>query len=85
MNKNDLLYIFHDPNSAWGLRHRASRLEDCDYKLFLQKIADALEEKKLNKRDARKLIEYWRSGNEHLISVAIKVLANALKEKEGGL
>ena len=69
-----LLWLFNDPYSVKGLRKRALRLPECPYRLVLEMAADQLEEKKVTKDVIKKAIEYVRTGNEELISVAIKML-----------
>ena len=75
MNLNDLLIFFHDPYSAWGLRHRANKLNDnSHYQQFLYTVASAIDAKVISKTDAKKAVEYYRTGKKELQSVALKMI-----------
>lgn len=77
MNKNDILFIFHSPHGSWGLRHRASKLpKGNQYKLLLEALAKALDEKRINKNQSKKIIEYWRSGKPDLAVKMFEVMKN---------
>jgi hypothetical protein len=79
LKKNDILFIFHSPHSAWGLRHRASKLpEGNDYRLFLEALAKALGKKVISTKESRNIIEHWRAGNPEL---AVSILEKMLKER----
>lgn len=63
MNKNDFLYLFHFPNSAWGLRYRASKLPaKAPYTKLLEILAILLDEKKIKTSDAKFTIKLARAG-----------------------
>lgn len=62
------------PNSVRGIRYRASKLPECPYKVMLLLVADQLENKKIDKHVAKKVIEYFRTDNMDLINVGIKML-----------
>lgn len=68
------MFDFLDPYSVQGLRKRASKLNECPYKLILGLAADQLEAKVVNKKQVKKAIEYVRTGHSTLLSVAIKML-----------
>lgn len=63
-----------DPYSVQGLRKRASKLNECPYKLVLELAANQLETKKVEQEQVKKVIEYARTGNQDLLTVAIKLL-----------
>jgi len=75
-----MLWFLRDPYSVEGLRHRASKLPDCPYKLFLELIAAQLEKNTITQDEAKKAVEYFRTGKQGLISVALKIL-NLSKEQ----
>ena len=66
--------MFENPYSAKGLRERASKLEDCPYKLILELVADQVEVKKVGEREAKKAIEYIQSNDPTLTGVALQML-----------
>ncbi len=66
--------ILRDPLSVKSLRNRASKLENCPYKLILELVADQLEEQKITRDIAEKAIEYVRTGNPDLLTVAMKMI-----------
>ena len=80
MRWKDLLCLFHSPYSSWGLRYRADRLSDnpetrnLPYQQFLYAVASAIDAKKISEFDAKKAVEYFRTGNEDLMSVARKLI-----------
>ena len=63
-----------NPYSLNGLKYRASKLPDCPYKVLLELTIIQLEAKKLNELEAKKAIEYFRSGNKELLVVGFKIL-----------
>lgn len=64
MNKNDFLWLFHFPNSSWGLRYRASKLpEGNPYRSLLEALAKGLNKGILTRRAARDIIERARAGD----------------------
>jgi len=75
-----MLWFLRDPYSVEGLKHRASKLPDCPYKLFLELTATQLEKKVITREEAKKAVEYFRTGKQELISVALKIL-NLSKEQ----
>jgi hypothetical protein len=86
MNKNDILFIFHSPYSAWGLRYRVTKLpKDNDYTDFVELCAKAIEKKKLTSKQARFLVASARTGQKG-IEVALdcfeKIVANCGKTGE---
>lgn len=66
--------MFEGPNSIKGLRKRAERLPDSPYKLLLQLTATQLESNKITNREVKKIIEYARTGDSTLLTVALKFL-----------
>lgn len=74
MNKNDILQFFHSTYSAWGLRHRASKLEESPYKMFLEFAADQIDKGVTDELGAKKAIEYFRTGKRELIVAALTIL-----------
>ena len=68
------LKAFFNPYSVEGLRLRASKLPECPYRLILEIVADQLENKKVDVNVAKKAVEYARTGNQELLTVAIKML-----------
>jgi len=77
LKKNDVLFIFHSPHSAWGLRHRATKLpQGNDYRLLLEALAKALDKKAISKQESRYVIGVWRAGNPEL---AVAIIEKLLK------
>ncbi|RLI22904.1 hypothetical protein DRO45_00020 [Candidatus Bathyarchaeota archaeon] len=76
-----MLWFLRDPYSVEGLRHRASKLPDCPYKLFLELTATQLEKKTITREEAKKAVEYFRTGKQELISVALKIFLNLSREQ----
>ena len=69
------------PYSSWGLKHRADRLADnLPYQQFLYAVASSLDAGIVSKYDAKKAVEYFRTGNPKLISVALKLIGFTNKE-----
>ena len=68
------LWFLRDPYSVEGLRYRASKLPNCPYKLLLELTATQLEKKIITRDEAKKAVEYFRSGNRELVSVGLKIL-----------
>jgi hypothetical protein len=67
MNKNDILFLFHSPYSAWGIRYRLTKLpKNNSYTLLLELCANAIEEKKLTSQQAKTLIDQARTGKIEL-------------------
>lgn len=63
MNKNDILYLFHFPNSPWGLRYRASKLEECPYRNLLLLLADLMCSKAIIVKESKDIIRDFREDN----------------------
>ena len=68
------MFDYLDPYSILSLHKRASKLEECPYKLILNLAADQLEAGKTNRDDAKKAIEYMRTNDPTLQGVALKML-----------
>ena len=76
-----ILGYLQGPYSAWGLKHRADRLAaNSPYKQFLYAVASAVGVNSISKYTAKKAVEYFRTGNPELISVALKLIG--FKDKE---
>ena len=63
-----------DPYSISSLHKRASKLPECPYKLILEMSADQLDAGKVSKKEVKKVIEYARTCNPTLLTVALKIL-----------
>lgn len=66
--------LFLDPYSVKGLKLRAEKLRQSPYRLILEMAAEQLENKKINKYEVKKIIEFSRSGKTELLNVAMKML-----------
>jgi hypothetical protein len=63
-----------DPYSIGGLKMRLNKLPDCPYKLFLKLALEQLQKKVVRKEEAKKAIEYIRTGDVELLKVAVEIL-----------
>ena len=79
MNRQDIIALFHDPDSAWGLRHRASKLpQDNNYAKMLLILADAQDLKKLSSIDCFVFIQLARSGH---FEKGMEMLGEVLRQR----
>lgn len=69
-----MTWIFTNPNSSKGIRIRAAKLPNCAYRVFLELAATQLENKTITTQEAAKAIEYMRTNQKDLVSVAVKML-----------
>ena len=77
MNKNDFLWLFHFPNSALGLRYRASKLPKGHYRDLLEVLAKGLDKRIVSTKQSRDIIKKARTGD---IDAALSMLEKIVDE-----
>jgi hypothetical protein len=82
MNLKDIECLFHSPYGPWGLRHRAEKLGNCDYAIFLKTLATQIEKRHMTVDDARVLVDLWRNGKIESAVIMLKTFVESAEKKE---
>ena len=76
VNWDDILFIFHSPYSAWGLRYRASKLPKGDYRSLLEVLSKSMDRKIVSQGEAKFLVELARGCK---LETAVSMLEKKIK------